>query len=244
MERKIALVTGSSRGIGKAIVTDFAEKGYNVIINYRKEDNEAKSLKDELEHNYNIEALTIKADVSNENEVKNMVEQIINKFGKIDVLVNNAGIAIDKEFEDRTVEDWQITLNTNLIAPFLVSKYIGNEMLKNKKGKIINISSTNGINSFFPTSIDYDASKAALINLTHNLAIQFAPDINVNCVAPGWVNTDMNKELPKELIEEETNKIYKRRFAEPSEIAKIVTFLASDDADFINDEVIKVDGGY
>ena len=244
MERKIALVTGSSRGIGKAIVTDFAEKGYNVVINYRKEDNEAKRLKDELERNYNIEALTIKADVSNQNEVENMVEQIINKFGKIDVLVNNAGIAIDKEFEDRTVEDWQITLNTNLIAPFLVSKYVGNEMLKNKKGKIINISSTNGINSFFPTSIDYDASKAALINLTHNLAIQFAPDINVNCVAPGWVNTDMNKELPKELIEEETSKIYKRRFAEPSEIAKIVTFLASDDADFINDEVIKVDGGY
>lgn len=244
MERKIALVTGSSRGIGKAIVTDFAEKGYNVIINYRKEENEANKLKEELENKYNIEALTIKADVSNENEVKNMIQQIINKFGKIDVLVNNAGIAIDKEFEDRTVEDWQITLNTNLIAPFLVSKYVGNEMLKNKKGKIINISSTNGINAFFPTSIDYDASKAALINLTHNLAIQFAPDINVNCVAPGWVNTDMNKELPKELIEEETSKIYKRRFAEPSEIAKIVTFLASDDADFINDEVIKVDGGY
>lgn len=244
MEIKIALVTGGSRGIGKAIVTDFAEKGYHVIINYRKEENEANKLKEELENKYNIEALTIKADVSNENEVKNMVEQIVNKFGKIDVLVNNAGIAIDKEFEDRTVEDWQITLNTNLIAPFLVSKYVGNEMLKNKKGKIINISSTNGINSFFPTSIDYDASKAALINLTHNLAIQFAPDINVNCVAPGWVNTDMNKELPKELIEEETNKIYKRRFAEPSEIAKIVTFLASDAADFINDEVIKVDGGY
>lgn len=244
MERKIALVTGSSRGIGKAIVTDFAEKGYNVVINYRKEENEANKLKEELENKYNIEALTIKTDVSNENEVKNMVQQIINKFSKIDVLVNNAGIAIDKEFEDRTVEDWQLTLNTNLIAPFLVSKYVGNEMLKNKKGKIINISSTNGINSFFPTSIDYDASKAALINLTHNLAIQFAPDINVNCVAPGWVNTDMNKELPKELIEEETSKIYKRRFAEPSEIAKIVTFLASDDADFINDEVIKVDGGY
>ena len=244
MERKVVLVTGSSRGIGKAIVTDFAEKGYNVVINYKKEENEANKLREELESKYNIEALTIKADVSNENEVKNMIQQIINKFGKIDVLVNNAGIAIDKEFEDRTVEDWQITLNTNLIAPFLVSKYVGNEMLKNKKGKIINISSTNGINAFFPTSIDYDASKAALINLTHNLAIQFAPDINVNCVAPGWVNTDMNKELPKELIEEETSKIYKRRFAEPSEIAKIVTFLASDDADFINDEVIKVDGGY
>lgn len=244
MERKVALVTGSSRGIGKAIVTDFAEKGYNVVINYKKEDTEAQKLKEELERVYDVKALTIKADVSDENEVKNMIEQIISEFGKIDVLVNNAGIAIDKEFEDRTVEDWKLTLNTNLIAPFIVSKYVGNEMLKNKSGKIINISSTNGIDAFFPTSIDYDASKAALINLTHNLAIQFAPYINVNCVAPGWVNTDMNKELPKELIEEETSRIYKKRFAEPREIAKVVTFLASDDADFINDEVIKVDGGY
>ena len=173
-----------------------------------------------------------------------MIKLIIKEFRKIDVLVNNAGIAIDKEFDERTVEDWQLTLNTNLIAPFIVSKYVGSEMLKNKSGKIINISSTNGIDAFFPTSIDYDASKAGLISLTHNLAIQFAPFINVNCVAPGWVNTDMNKDLPKELIEEETNRIYKKRFAEPSEIAKVVTFLASEDADFINNEVIKVDGGY
>lgn len=244
MERKIVLVTGSSRGIGKAIATDFAEKGYNVVINYRKEDNEAEKLKEELEKNYNIKALTIKADVSSEQQVKNMIELIMKEFGRIDVLVNNAGIAIDKDFEDRTVEDWQLTLNINLIGPFIVSKYVGNEMLKNKSGKIINISSTNGIDAFFPTTIDYDASKAGLISLTHNLAIQFAPYINVNCVAPGWVNTDMNKELPKELIEEETNRIYKKRFAQPSEIAKVVTFLASADADFINDEIIKVDGGY
>lgn len=241
---KVVLVTGSSRGIGKAIVEDFAQKGYNVVINYIKENLEAEKLKKELEKKYKIKALCIKADVSNENEVKDMIRTIINQFEKIDVLVNNAGIAIDKEFEDRTVEDWKKTLNVNLIGPFIVSKYVGHEMLKNKSGKIINISSTNGINTFFPTSIDYDASKAGLINLTHNLAIQFAPYINVNCVAPGWVNTDMNKELPKELIEEETNRIYKKRFAEPSEIAKVVTFLASDDADFINDEVIKVDGGY
>lgn len=131
-----------------------------------------------------------------------------------------------------------------MIGPFVVSKYVGEIMLKQKSGKIINISSTNGINSFFPTSIDYDASKAAVINLTHNLAIQFAPYINVNCVAPGWVNTEMNQELPKELIAEETEKIYKKRFAEPSEIGKVICFLASEDADFINDEVIKVDGGY
>ena len=244
MESKVVLVTGSSRGIGKAIVMDFARKGYNVVINYIKEDNQAKELKEKLEKEYHIKVLTIRADVSNENEVQKMIDTIINKFGRIDVLVNNAGIAIDKEFEDRTVEDWKRTLSVNLIAPFIVSKYVGNEMLKNKSGKIINISSTNGINAFFPTSIDYDASKAGVINLTHNLAIQFAPYINVNCVAPGWVNTDMNKELPKDLIEEETNRIYKKRFAEPSEIAKVVTFLASDDADFINDEIIKVDGGY
>ena len=134
-------------------------------------------MKQELEKEYEIKALCIKADVSNENEVKDMIRNIINEFGKIDVLVNNAGIAIDKEFEDRTVEDWKKTLN-------------------------------------------------------------------VNCVAPGCVNTDMNKDLPKELVEEETNRIYKKRFAEPSEIAKVVTFLASNDADFINDEIIKVDGGY
>ncbi len=241
---KVALVTGSSRGIGKAIITDFAKKGYNVVINYIKEYNEAERLKEKLENEYGIKALTIKADVSNEDEVQEMVTNIKKEFKRIDVLVNNAGIAIDKEFEDRTVEDWKRTLSVNLIAPFIVSKYVGNEMLKNKSGKIINISSTNGINAFFPTSVDYDASKAGLINLTHNLAIQFAPYINVNCIAPGWVNTDMNKELPKDLIEEETNRIYKKRFAEPSEIAKVVTFLASDDADYINDEIIKVDGGY
>lgn len=173
-----------------------------------------------------------------------MVSTIMKEFGRIDVLVNNAGIAIDKEFEERTIEDWNQTLNINLVGPFLVSKYVGEVMLKQKSGKIINVSSTNGINSFFPTSIDYDASKAGLINLTHNLAIQFAPYINVNCVAPGWVNTEMNQKLPKELIEEETSKIYKKRFAEPCEIGKVICFLASEDAEFINDEIIKIDGGY
>ncbi len=244
MKNKVVLVTGGSRGIGKAIATDFASKGYNVVINYKKEGNEGYKLKEELEKQYNVKILTIKADITNEVEVEKMINYTIKEFDKIDVLINNAGIAIDKDFEERTVEDWKITLNTNLIGPFIVSKYVGKEMVKNKSGKIINISSTNGINSFFPTSIDYDASKAGLINLTHNLAIQFAPYINVNCVAPGWVNTDMNKELPIELIEEETRKIYKGRFAEPCEIAKVFTFLASDDANFINNEVIKVDGGY
>ena len=157
MERKVVLVTGGSRGIAKAIATDFANKGYNVVINYKKADEEAKKLKEELEKLYKVKVLTIKADVSNEDEVQSMIKLIIKESRKIDVLVNNAGIAIDKEFSERTVEDWSLTLNTNLIAPFIVSKYVGSEMLKNKSGKIINISSTNGINAFFPTSIDYDA---------------------------------------------------------------------------------------
>lgn len=243
MSNQVVLVTGSSKGIGKATIIEFAKRGYDVVINYNNSEQEAIELKEYIESNFNVKALLIKADVTSEDEVKNMVTTIINEFNHIDVLVNNAGIAIDKEFEDRTVEDWDITLKTNLIAPFVVSKYIGEVMMKQKNGKIINVSSTNGINTFFPTSIDYDASKAGLINLTHNLAIQFAPYINVNCVAPGWVNTEMNKELPKELIEEETEKIYKKRFAEPSEIGKVICFLASEDASFINDEVIKVDGG-
>lgn len=244
MDNPVVLVTGSSKGIGNATIIEFAKRGYNVVINYHNSEQEAIELKQYIDSTFNVEALLVKADVTNENEVKEMVTAIINKFNHIDVLVNNAGIAIDKEFEDRTIEDWNVTLKTNLIAPFIISKYIGKEMMKQKKGTIINVSSTNGINTFFPTSIDYDASKAGLINLTHNLAIQFAPYINVNCVAPGWVNTEMNKELPKELIEEETDKIYKKRFAEPSEIGKVICFLASEDASFINDEVIKVDGGY
>lgn len=233
-----------AKGIGRAICTDFARYGYNIVINYLTSEKEAYELKEKLEKKNSIQVLPIKADITNETQVQEMVDKIIETFGQIDVLVNNAGIAIDKEFEDRTVEDFKRTLNTNLIAPFIVSRCVGREMLKRKYGKIINISSTNGINAFFPTSIDYDASKAGLINLTHNLALQYAPYINVNCIAPGWVNTDMNKELPSDLIEEETNKIYKKRFAEPVEIAKMVSFLASDDAEYINDEVIKIDGGY
>lgn len=240
---KVVLVTGSSKGIGKATAIEFAKKGYNVVINYLTDKENAEKLSDYLKQDYKIETLVIKSDVSDKIQVQSMVKEIIDVFGVIDVLVNNAGIAIDKEFQDRTVEDWKRTLEVNTIGTFLVSKYVSENMMKNKNGKIINVSSTNGINAFYPSSIDYDASKAAVINLTYNLAIQFAPYINVNAVAPGWVNTEMNKELPEELIKEETEKIYKKRFAEPEEIAKVIVFLASEDANYINGAVIKVDGG-
>lgn len=241
---KVVLITGSSKGIGKATAIEFAKiGGYKVVINCLTDKENAEKLSNYLKEEYKTETLVIKADVSNEEQVKNMIQEIINKFGRIDVLVNNAGIVIDKEFEDRTVEDWKRTLEVNTIGTFLVSKYVSENMMKNKSGKIINISSTNGINTFFPSSIDYDASKAAIINLTYNLAIQFAPYINVNAVAPGWVNTEMNKELPEDLIKEETEKIYKKRFAKPEEIAKVICFLASEDAEYINGTVIKIDGG-
>lgn len=136
------------------------------------------------------------------------------------------------------------TLDINLIAPFVLTKLVGKEMIKQKSGAIINISSTNGINTYYPTSVDYDASKSGLISLTYDSAVQFAPYVRVNCVAPGWVNTEMNKELPEDFVKEETERILVKRFAEPKEIAKVVVFLASEDASFVNSTVIKVDGGW
>ena len=241
---KSVLVTGGTRGIGEAISREFAQKGYDIIINFVNSEEKANNLKKELEEKFNINVLPIKANISNEEECKELVRKSIDKFGKIDVLVNNAGIVIDKEFEDRTIGDWKQTLNVNLIAPFILTKLVGKEMLKQKSGAIINISSTNGLNTYYPTSVDYDASKSGLISLTYDSAVQFAPFVRVNAIAPGWVNTEMNKELPEDFVNDETERILVKRFGEPEEIAKVVTFLASDDASFINSTVIKVDGGW
>ena len=241
---KNVLITGGTRGIGEAISREFAKKGYNLIINYINSKEKAEKLKTELETEFNISVLTIQGDLSEEKAIENMVDIAMDKFGKVDVLVNNAGIVIDKEFEDRTIEDWKQTLNINLIAPFILTKLIGKEMVKNKGGAIINISSTNGIKTYYPTSVDYDASKSGLISLTYDSAVELAPYVRVNCIAPGWVNTEMNKELPEDFVKEETERILVKRFAEPEEIAKVATFLASDDASFINSTIIKVDGGW
>lgn len=239
---KVVLVTGSSRGIGRSIAVKFAKEGANVVINYRSNDKEAAAIT-EIISSYGNKCICVQADVSKEKEVKNMIDTIIREFGHIDVLVNNAGIAIDNEFKDRHVKDWKETLNTNLIGVFLTSKYAGEYMLENKYGKIINISSTNGIDTIYPYSIDYDASKAGLINMTKNLAIEFAPYINVNAVAPGWVDTGMNDDLSKSYLKSEMDKTLLKRFAEPEEIAEVVLFLASDKARYIDGETIRVDGG-
>ena len=144
---KVVLVTGSSRGIGRAIAVKFAKEGANVVINYKSSTKEAEIIT-EIISNYGNKCICIKADVSKEKEVSNMVEKIIGEFGHIDILVNNAGIAIDNEFEDREVKDWRATLGTNLIGVFLVSKYVGKYMMEQQSGKIINISSTIAATSF------------------------------------------------------------------------------------------------
>ena len=241
---KVALVTGASRGIGKATIIEFAKKGYDVVINYMSSKKEALELKQEVESKYGVKSLAIQADVSVEEQVKSMVNEIVSTFGHIDVLVNNAGIAIDTIFEDKTVSNFRRTLDVNLIGTFLVSKYVGEFMLEEKQGSIINISSTNGLDTVYPESLDYDASKAGIISLTRNLAIQYAPYIRVNSIAPGWVLTDMNKELDDDFMKEEESKILLNRFADPSEIAKVVVFLASSEASYINGEIIRVDGGW
>lgn len=239
---KVVLVTGSSRGIGRSIAVKFAKEGASVIINYRSNESEAKAIT-EIISSYVDNCMCIKADVSKEKDVKRMVDTIIERYGHIDILVNNAGIAIDNDFQNRHVKDWQETLNTNLIGVFLTSKYAGKYMMEKQYGKIINISSTNGIDTIYPYSIDYDASKAGLINMTKNLAIEFAPYINVNAVAPGWVDTGMNDDLSKSYLKSEMEKTLLKRFAEPEEIASVVLFLASDMARYIDGETIRVDGG-
>ena len=242
--KKTVLITGGSRGIGKETSIEFAKKGYNVVINYVSDEKSALSLKEELEEKYDSDVMLCKCDVSNEENVKDMVSDIINYYGKIDVLINNAAIALDCVFEDKKVSDFKKVLDVNLIGPFTLSREVGKHMLKNKSGVIINVSSTNAIDTYYEYSIDYDASKAALISLTHNLSKYLAPYVRVNAVAPGWVNTDMNKNLDQDYIKEEEKNIYLKRFAEAREIAKVIYFLASDDASYITNEVIRVDGGY
>ena len=237
------LVTGSSRGLGKAIIIEYAKNGYDVIINYNTSEKDALELKDYVESNYKIKALVIKCDISKEEEIDLMIEKVYKEFGYLDILVNNASIALDQDFTLKTKEDFMKTIEVNLVGTYLLSKKIGLKMLEAKSGTIINISSTNGIDTTYPESIDYDASKAGVISLTHNLANYFAPYIRVNTICPGWINTDMNKDLDKEFIEDETNKILLGRFAEPEEIASLVYFLGTDKASYINDSIIRIDGG-
>lgn len=246
-ENKVALVTGSAKGIGAAIIKEFARNNCNVVIHYNNNEKEAKILEDYIKQNYQINVLTIKCDLTNEEEIKDMVNKIIDKFNHIDILINNAALEITSEIEEKNKQDFIRVLDTNLVGPFLLSKLVSKYMLENKYGKIVNITSNNAINKYDPSTLEYDASKSGLISLTHNLAIELAPIINVNAVAPGWVMTEKVKELNESLDgmleKEEKKNILIERFAYPEEVAKLVYFLCTDDARSINNQVITIDGG-
>lgn len=237
---KTVLVTGCSSGIGYEIIKKYAKNNYNVIITYNNNYDNAKELENEIKEKYKVDTLLVKLNISNEENIKEVLEIVKDKFNTIDVLVNNAAIAIDTTFEDKTKSNFMKILEINLVGTFLVSKYFSKIM---STGSIINISSTNGIDSYYVESLDYDASKSGVISLTHNLANYLSPNIRVNCVCPGWVNTNMNSLLDKEFIKKEESKILLNRFANPSEIASLVYYLSSEEASYINDSIIKIDGG-
>jgi len=241
--KKVVLITGGARGIGCTIAETFAKEDYIVIVNYNSSKSRAKELEKELK-NGGYECMFIQADVSNESQVKNMVDSVIKQYGKIDVLINNSAVTNDSLFQEKTSESFLKVLNTNLVGAFNVSKLVGDNMYKNKSGKIINISSTNGINTYFPMCLEYDASKAGLISLTHNLAMQFAPYVNVNAVAPGFIATESEIEgMDEEIMKLESDKVLLKRAGTEQDVANLVKFLASDDASYINNEVIRIDGG-
>ena len=239
---KTVIVTGGTKGLGKAIAKVFALHNYNLILTYLHDDASALQTKKELEQ-FNSEAMIVKSDVSDEQEVIKLLDSVKSKFESIDVLINNAGIAIDTTLDDKTVDNFKKILDTNLIGPFLTSKYIGRFMFNQGYGKIINISSTNAIDTYYKESLDYDASKAGLNSLTLNFANIYAPVINVNAIACGWINTEMNKDMDQEFKDKEVSKILLNRFAEPEEIANVVYFLTTKEASYINGSIIRVDGG-
>ena len=240
--KKVVLITGASSKIGEAISRELI-KDYEVILHYNTNENRITTLKEELEKEYNKKVSTIRCNLSCEEEIDNMLKEIYSQYQNIDILINNAAITIDTVFEDKTKENFIKTLDVNLVAPFLLSKKIGPKMKENKDGIIINISSTNGIDTPYIESIDYDASKAGLISLSNNLANYLSPYVRVNTVCPGWINTDINKDLDKDFVAKEIDKILLGRFGEPEEVSHLIKFLVSDEAQYINNSIIRIDGG-
>ncbi len=233
---RTVLITGGTGGLGKELCRLFKENGYTVLFTYNN-----GIITDELKDCY-----AFKCDFRKEEEINKMLNEINSKF-QVDVLINNAAIEYDTEFNNKTKQDFIETLEVNLVAPFLISRNLGLKMYERKYGKIINISSNNSINKYDPVTLEYDSSKAGLNVLTKNLAKEFAPFVNVNAVAPGWILTDKIKELDESLnnkfIEEESKKILLNRFATCEDIGNLALFLASDKADYINGEIIRIDGG-
>ncbi len=241
-EKKVAIITGGSRGIGKEIAKKFAKENYNLVINYVSEKTNTEELKKEFEA-LGAEVLFIKTNVTSYEECEKMAKDAINKFGKIDVLVNNAGVTKDSLLLRMKEEDFDTVINVNLKGTFNVTKACIPYMMKKKSGKIVNISSVVGI-SGNSGQANYAASKAGIIGFTKSVAKELASrNILANCVAPGYIATDMTNGLSDAVKESINNQIPLKRVGMPEEVAKAVYFLAGEENSYITGQVINVDGG-
>lgn len=242
LKNKIALVTGGSRGIGKEIALELAKEGVNIGINFNNNEEKALETLDEIK-SYGVEAIAIKADVSVEEDVTNLVKTVEKSLGGIDILVNNAGVTKDNLLIRMKAEEWDQVLDVNLKGTFLCTKQVARGMMKKKYGKIINISSVVAIIGNIGQG-NYSASKAGLIGFTKSMARELASrGIRVNAIAPGFIETDMTKVLDDNIKDEMLKSIPLQRLGKAKDIANLVVFLASDKADYISGEVIRVDGG-
>lgn len=239
---KVALITGGTRGIGKEIAYTLAEENYDIIINYRTENEELMKLKKEIEQKRD-RCLLLKGDVSNFEDCKKLVEEAINRMNHIDVLVNNAGITKDMLLMRMKPEDFNEVINVNLIGTFNMTKNVINYMMKERKGRIINVSSVVGI-SGNAGQTNYAASKAGIIGFTKSLAKEVASrNILVNAIAPGFIQTDMTNILKENVKDEITKTIPLKRMGTAKDVANVVKFLVSEDSSYITGQVIQVDGG-
>ena len=239
---KVALITGASRGIGKQIALILAKEGFNIAINCRVESKELKSLKEEIEKN-NVKCLLLKGDVSSFEDCKNMVKKIIDTFGNIYILVNNAGITKDTLLLKMKEEDFKQVIDVNLVGTFNMTKAVTPYMIKQRQGRIINISSVVGISGNAGQS-NYAASKAGIIGFTKSIAKELASrNILVNAIAPGFIETDMTKVLSDNVKEKILEQIPLKKYGTAEDVANVVKFLASSESSYITGQVINVDGG-
>lgn len=241
-ENKVALITGAARGIGKAIAKKFAENGYNVVINYVSAKTDIKTLTKEFE-DLDVKVLLVKADVSNKEEAEGLVNQTIEKFGKIDVLVNNAGITKDNLLMRMSEEDFEKVLDINLKGTFLITKFATKYMMKKRCGSIVNLASVVGV-AGNAGQCNYSASKAGVIGFTKSIAKELASrNIRANAVAPGFIKTDMTDVLSDNVKENINSQIPLKRMGTAEEVAKLVYFLGTAESSYITGQVINVDGG-
>lgn len=239
---KVALITGGTRGIGREIAITLAKEKYNIALNYRNENEDVVETKNKIEEQQ-VKCFCVKGDISSFEDTQNMTKEIIKKFGKIDVLINNAGITKDGLLVRMTQQDFENVIDINLIGTFNITKNVIGYMIKQKQGRIINISSVVGI-SGNAGQTNYAASKAGIIGFTKSLAKEVgARNILVNAIAPGLIETKMTEVLKKEIKEEITQNIPLKRMGTPKDVANLVQFLVSEQSSYITGQVIHVDGG-